>query len=205
MNLEQIESREKIKFPKLFKDIYKTGAMKWMTSYTWLNEHREELLNTPEAFMYSVESDCEPLLFEDIQERKEFIDEMNEISGYKIKKEYNFIPFAMTGGGDIYCFIYKNEELDNIILYEHDSDEIVSYGADFEEFLMWQIYSAIIEWNQDIDKSILAHAEYLNYEHRILFKNRDIDAISKAAKIIEEKMDKMGQENLQEKYYDVTE
>ncbi len=71
-----------------------------MTSYTWLNEHREELLNTPEAFMYSLKCDCESLLFKDIQERKEFIDEMNEISGYKIKKEYNFVPFAITGGGD---------------------------------------------------------------------------------------------------------
>lgn len=67
MNLEDIENIEGNIFPKLFRDIYNTGAMKWMTSYAWLNEHREELLYTPEAFMYGIESDCEPLLFEDIR------------------------------------------------------------------------------------------------------------------------------------------
>lgn len=54
MNLEELENIEEIKFPKLFRDIYSSGAMKWMTSYTWLNEHREELL--------SIESDCERLI-----------------------------------------------------------------------------------------------------------------------------------------------
>ncbi|GAA0077646.1 hypothetical protein UT300005_20240 [Clostridium sp. CTA-5] len=204
MNLGEIELKEEIKFPKLFRDIYSTGAMKWMTSYEWLNEHREDLLNMPEAFMYGIESDCEPLLFEDIQDRKEFIDEMNEISGYKIKEEYVFIPFAMTGGGDIYCFVYKNKiELTNIILYEHDTDNIISYGLDFEEFLIWQMYTAITEWNQDIDECILAHANYLKDEYKILFEDEDMDAILKTAKEIEVKMDKLGQENLQNKFYNV--
>lgn len=45
MNLEDIENTEGNIFQKLFRDIYNTGAMKWMTSYAWLNEHREELLN----------------------------------------------------------------------------------------------------------------------------------------------------------------
>ncbi|MBN1052470.1 SMI1/KNR4 family protein [Clostridium botulinum] len=204
MNLEEIENIEEIKFPKLFRDIYSTGAMKWMTAYKWLNENREELLNTPAAFMYGVESDCEPLLFEDIQDSKEFIDEMNEISGYKIKEEYTFIPFAITGGGDIYCFIYKNKtELTHIILYKHDTDDIVSYGVNFEEFLMWQMSAAITEWEQEIDDCILAHAKYLKDEYKILFENRDIEAILKTAKEIEVKMDKLGEENLQSKFYNV--
>ncbi|MGN2370120.1 SMI1/KNR4 family protein [Clostridium cagae] len=164
----------------------------------------EELLNTPAAFMYGVESDCEPLLFEDIQDRKEFIDEMNEISGYKIKEEYIFIPFAITGGGDIYCFIYKNKtELTHIILYKHDTDDIVSYGVNFEEFLMWQMSAAITDWEQEIDDCILVHAKYLKDEYRILFENRDIEAILKTAKEIEVKMDKLGEENLQSKFYNV--
>ena len=204
MNLEEIENIEGIKFPRFFRDIYSTGAMKWMTSYKWLNENRKELLNTPAAFMYGVESDCEPLLFEDIQDRKEFIDEMNEISGYKIKEEYTFIPFAITGGGDIYCFIYKNKtELTHIILYKHDTDDIVSYGVNFEEFLMWQMSAAITEWEQEIDDCILAHAKYLKDEYKILFENRDIEAILKTAKEIEIKMDKLGKENLQSKFYNV--
>ncbi|MBZ9691900.1 SMI1/KNR4 family protein [Clostridium sp. M14] len=204
MNLEEIENIEGIKFPRLFRDIYSTGAMKWMTSYEWLNEHREELLNTPAAFMYGVESDCEPLLFEDIQDRKEFIDEMNEISGYKIKEEYTFIPFAITGGGDIYCFIYKNKkELTHIILYKHDTDDIVSYGVNFEEFLMWQMFAAITDWKQEIDDCILAHAKYLKDEYKILFENKDMEAILKIAKEIEVKMDKLGEENLQSKFYNV--
>ncbi|NFT07442.1 SMI1/KNR4 family protein [Clostridium botulinum] len=204
MNLEEIENIEGIKFPRLFRDIYSTGAMKWMTSYKWLNKNREELLNTPAAFMYGVESDCEPLLFEDIQDRKEFIDEMNEISGYKIKEEYTFIPFAITGGGDIYCFIYKNKTvLTHIILYKHDTEDIVSYGVNFEEFLMWQMSAAITEWEQEIDDCILTHAKYLKDEYKILFENRDIEAILKTAKEIEVKMDKLGEENLQSKFYNV--
>lgn len=202
MNLEEIENIEGIKFPKLFRDIYRTGAMKWMTSYEWLKEHREELNATPEAFMYGVEADCEPLLFEDIKERIEFIDEMNEISGYKIKEEYAFIPFTITGGGDIYCFVYKNKtELAHIILYKHDTDDLTSYGVDFEEFLMWQLYSAVTDWEQEIDECILAHAKYLKDDYRILFENKDIEAISKTAKEIEAKMDKLDEEDLQERFY----
>ncbi|WP_242862694.1 SMI1/KNR4 family protein [Clostridium botulinum] len=204
MNLEELENIEEIKFPKLFREIYSTGAMKWMTSYKWLNENREELLNNPAAFMYGIQSDCEPLLFEDIQERKEFIDEMNEISGYKIKEEYKFIPFAMTGGGDIYCFVYKNKtDLTHIILYKHDTDDIINYGTNFEEFLMWQMAEAITEWDQEIDHCILAHAKYLKDEYRILFENRDIEGILKTAKDIEAKMEKLEEENLQSKFYNV--
>lgn len=66
---------------------------------------------------------------------------------------------------------------------------------------MWQMYDAITDWEQEIDECILAHAKHLKDEHKILFENEDIEAISKTAKEIETKMDKLGQESLQSKFY----
>lgn len=112
----------------------------------------------------------------------------------------------MTGGGDLYCFVYKDKvQVVNIILYEHDTDDIIEFGVDFEEFLIWQMYCAIVEYDQEIDESIIEHSKYLKDEHRTLFENKNIEAIIEIAKKIEEKMDVMGQENLQKKFYDVME
>jgi hypothetical protein len=64
----------------------------------------------------------------------------------------NLCRTSITAGGDIYCFVYKEKnKLTHIILYENDTDDIVSYGLDFEEFLMWQMHSASANWDQEIE------------------------------------------------------
>ena len=80
MKMEEIEKSEGIKFPDLFRKIYESGAMTWMTeSDSWIDEHREELENAHGTFMWGVEVDWEPLLFEEIEEEQDYM--MSRITG----------------------------------------------------------------------------------------------------------------------------
>lgn len=190
MKLEELEKSQGIEFPELFKKIYDTGAMEWMTeSDSWIDEHREELENAHGTFMWGVEVDWEPLLFDEIEEEQDYISEINGDERYTLKDEYTIVPFAHTEGGDIYAFAYKNKEFEEIVLYRNDENDIISYGSDFEKFLTWQMCFAVVVEEQEIDDDILAHAEYLNDEHKAMFVNKDLELIDKTMTEIEEEMD----------------
>ena len=197
MKLEELEKSQGIKFPELFKKIYDTGAMEWMTeSDSWIDEHREELENAHGTFMWGVEVDWEPLLFDEIEEEQDYISEINGDERYILRDEYAIIPFAHTEGGDIYAFAYKDKEFEEIVLYRNDENDIISYGADFEKFLTWQMCFAVVVEEQEIDEDILAHAEYLNDEHKAMFVNKDLELIDKTMIEIEEEMDKYNEDLL---------
>ncbi|HCW52560.1 MAG TPA: SMI1/KNR4 family protein [Clostridium sp.] len=200
MKLEELEKSQGIEFPELFRKIYDTGAMEWMTQPdSWIDEHREELENAHGTFMWGVEVDWEPLLFDEIEEEQDYI---SEIDGYTLGEEYTIVPFAHTEGGDIYAFAYKDKEFIDIILYRSDENDIISYGADFEKFLTWQMCFAVIVEEQEIDEDIIAHAQYLNDEHKSMFENKDIELIDKTMNEIEEEMDN-SDEDLLNKFYKI--
>ena len=209
MKMEEIEKSEGIKFPDLFRKIYESGAMTWMTeSDSWIDEHREELENSHGTFMWGVEVDWEPLLFDEIEEEQDYM--MSRIKGNSthirslskfeepnMKFGLSLIPFAHTEGGDIYAFAYKDKEFEEIVLYRNDENDIISYGSDFEKFLTWQMCFAVVVEEQEIDEDILAHAEYLNDEHKVMFENKDMALIERTMTEIEEEMDE-SDENLKD-------
>lgn len=200
MKLEELEKSQGIEFPELFRKIYDTGVMEWMTqSDSWIDEHREELENAHGTFMWGVEVDWEPLLFDEIEEEQDYI---SEINGYILGEEYTIVPFAHTEGGDIYAFAYKDKEFLDIVLYRNDENDIISYGADFEKFLTWQMCFAVIVEEQEIDEDIIAHAQYLNDEHKNMFENKDIELIDKTMNKIEEEMDN-SEEDLINVFYEI--
>lgn len=219
MKLEELEKSQGIEFPELFRKIYDTGAMEWMTqSDSWIDEHREELENAHGTFMWGVEVDWEPLLFDEIEDEQKYIltrlkeselkgnsTHIRSLSTFEepnMKFGLSLVPFAHTEGGDIYAFAYKDNEFIDIILYRSDENDIISYGSDFEKFLTWQMCFAVIVEEQEIDEDIIAHAEYLNDEHKNMFKNKDIELIDKTMNEIEEEMDN-SDEDLLNKFYKI--
>mgnify|MGYP003437850588 CR=1 FL=1 len=216
MKLEELEKSQGIKFPELFRKIYDTGAMEWMTQPdSWIDEHREELENSHGTFMWGVEVDWEPLLFDEIEEEQDYILTRLKESESKgnwtntdlLSKKFglSLIPFAHTEGGDVYAFAYKDKEFRDIILYRNDENDIISYGSDFEKFLTWQMCFAVIVEEQEIDEDIIAHAQYLNDEHKNMFENKDIELIDKTMNEIEEEMDNSSDEDLRNKFYKIEE
>lgn len=203
MRLEEFEKSQGIKFPDLFRKIYDTGSMTWMTeSDSWIDEHREELEKAHGTFMWGVEVDWEPLLFDEIEGEIDYMAEIDGTEKYKLKEGYDIVPFAHSEGGDIYAFAYKNKEFVEIILYRSDENDIIGYGSDFEKFLTWQMCFAVIVEEQEIDEDITAHSQYLNDEHKAMFENKDLELIEKTMGEIEEEMDK-SDEDLLNKFYQV--
>lgn len=173
MKLSELESILGSKFPKKWHEIHDTGAMEWLEtgSDNWL-ENRERYLNDPKAFLI-LSCDCEPLMFDEIPERldelNEWISWRGEYDGARLKRGIKLIPFAQRGNGDLYCFLYEGEDEPKIILYCHDFYE--------DSCLMWKnldelLYDCMLdavepEYGDDVDdEHWQAHLGFLTEEQR---------------------------------------
>lgn len=138
-----------MKFPKKFHEIYETGAMEWVeVGHDKFNKNRERYLNDPKAFLM-LSCDAEPAFFEEIPNYIELLNELiewrEENIDEKLDEKYRLIPFAMNGGGDMYCFLYENgADEPKVIMYTHDcydNPEII--GRNFDEFLYIMMLSCV--------------------------------------------------------------
>lgn len=155
MYLNELENKLKVKFPQKFHEIYETGAMEWMTcSGEEFKEKRADFMNDPNAFMFSLTCECEPLMFDEIPGRLEEMNEMlkwrMEDEGEVLKKGYNLIPFGQSGGGNMFCFLYNGTNNEPMVFeYAHDCyDAPTLWGENFDEFLYTMALSAV-DWAED--------------------------------------------------------
>ena len=191
--LEQVEENLKIKFPELFHKIYDKGVMDYLKhSDEWIENNKESLKNSPEAFFYNITAEYEPLPFCDINDEIEYFEDLlNYDDDYsnglcKINPTYRFIPFGSEGGGDIFCFMFTEGKVEvPIVVYEHDTGNMKIYAKDYEEFIFLQLALAALEWDQPIDlKSFELHLQYISEEHRRMFVNKDRKTIRDKIEIL---------------------
>ncbi len=191
--LEQVEENLKIKFPELFHKIYDKGVMDYLKhSDEWIENNKESLKNSSEAFFYNITAEYEPLPFCDINDEIEYFEDLlNYDDDYsnglcKINPTYRFIPFGSEGGGDIFCFMFTEGKVEvPIVVYEHDTGNMKIYAKDYEEFIFLQLALAALEWDQPIDlKSFELHLQYISEEHRRMFVNKDRKTIRDKIEIL---------------------
>lgn len=191
MTLDELENEMCIKYPATFWKIYNSGAMEWLNhNGDWLNINREKIENNPKSFFYYVGGDCEPILFPDITYViKDFLESLKYDDDFKLGKKiinpnYKFIPFAMTGGGDLYCFWYKNgTENPEVTLYAHDTGEMYLWTRDFDELLFIQLAESLIEYDLTFDNdAIKFHTQFLKDEYLKIFSYKDINKLEKVIK-----------------------
>lgn len=175
MKLSELESKFGVKFPKKWLKIYDTGAMEWLEiGGEKFRESPERYLSDPKAFLM-LNCDCEPLPFDEIPERideiQEWISWRTKHDGAVLKEGLTLIPFAMTGRGDLHCFLYEentNSE-PKIILYTHDCFE--------DRYLKWNdleqlLYECMLEaadpdyGGDPEDETWQTHLNYLTEEDR---------------------------------------
>lgn len=123
--------------------------MEWVeVGHDKFNKNRERYLNDPKAFLM-LSCDAEPAFFEEIPNYIELLNELiewrEENIDEKLDEKYRLIPFAMNGGGDMYCFLYENgADEPKVIMYTHDcydNPEII--GRNFDEFLYIMMLSCV--------------------------------------------------------------
>ena len=183
MKLTELEEKFNIKYPDKWREIYETGAMEWMeieNSEFLKNVHK--YTDDPKAF-FMLDCDCEPLSVWDIEER---VDELKEWISWRCEDEdvsfdenIKLVPFAMTGAGDLYCFMYMQGDSEpEVILYAHDEyDDPDILGKDFDEFLYVMMLDAV-NWDEDIEgEHWQAHLDYLSDEYREELEGKSSDEL----------------------------
>lgn len=168
MTLAELEKSLDVKFPKKFHEIYETGAMEWIeVGSEKFDANREHYLNDPKAFLM-LSGDCEPTFFEDIPDLIETLNEMlvwrKEDINEELNEKYRLIPFAMNGGGDMYCFLYeKGVDEPKVIMYAHDTWDLPDIiGRDFDEFLYIAMLSCVANADDEEDFSELEGEQWKN-------------------------------------------
>lgn len=184
MTSDRIESILDIRFPGKWKDIHSTGVMEWMEqSIREFRENKEKYINDPKAFLM-LDCDCEPLFIEEIPKRleelKEWISWREEDENIVLKENVRLIPFAQTGGGDLFCFLYEeNAEEPHIVLYYHDDYTGPVLEADtFDEFIYVMLLDSA-SWSGDIDNDHWkAHYQLLNDEYKKKIDGRTAEELA---------------------------
>lgn len=195
MKLSELENELNVKFPKKWHDIYETGAMEWLElerasmSKDEFKATMKKYINDQSQF-FMINCDIEPLMFADISSRIEDLNEWIswkcENEGVKLKENVKLLPFAKTGGGDLFCFLYENDiENAKIVWYYHDDyDTPDIYANSFDEFLYVAllnaaVYSADEEDDEYIDREYFKnHLEYLTDEYKERIKDKTIEELA---------------------------
>lgn len=171
MKLSDIEKRFKVTFPNSFHKIYDTDAMEWLElSPAEFRKIREKYDNNPKSFMM-MNGEVEPLFFEEIPERTEELAEWlswrAEDTGETLREGIKLVPFAQTGAGDLYLFIYEGKAEPKIVLYYHDDYESpLPYFKNFDELMYYALLDAL-QCDEDINgKTWQNHLNYLTDEYR---------------------------------------
>ena len=194
MKLSKLENNLNFKFPKKWHEIYSTGAMEWLeldrNSYTkdeFKDVMKKYIIDPKQFFM--LDCDIEPIAFEEISSRtedlKESITQKCEDENVRLKDGVKLFPFAQTGGGDLYCFLYEDDtENAKVVCYYHDDyDTPEIYAESFDEFLYIALLSAVsyaVEEDEDFTGSecLKNHLNYLTDEYKALIEGKDIEELA---------------------------
>lgn len=178
MTLLDIEKQYGFEFPAKFHEIRNTGSMEWLEcGYDFFHSHSEKFINDPHAFMM-INADCEPISTDVYANYMAGLEELKrdgeEYEKVTLNPKYRFIPFAFTGGGDYYCFVYEGEREPFVIRLYHDEFDYQFYGKDFDEFLYVTMldaaYSMLWEGQDYRSETWIAHLDYLSEQYKELLE-----------------------------------
>ena len=176
---ESIEKKLNIQYPDIYKKLDKDNILQ-------VNNNGEKvipsLLYPDDEFWILSEDD---ILWE--------IDNFMDNDYFSIKKDYTFIPFAKSGAGDLYCFLFSHiDNNGNIpIVYLWHDDEVSDYLAkNLEDFIFRELLKCITKngtcdtnfSNKYLDKKnelLMYHKPYISaHQYNILvekFKQYDME------------------------------
>ena len=146
--LEAIEERYDFTSPALYRQLYAEGLLDiGQTGPDWLTREFPRLRLRPPLLLYG--HDFELMQIGDIAEEiAEFLD---PYSYREIRPELRFIPFAMSGAGDLYCF-HLNAATDAgvpIVYVWHDADEATFKAKNLQDFIFRGLLEAVAEVDAD--------------------------------------------------------
>ena len=142
--LEQIEQQFNFKYPELYKILYKNGMLDWGESGpNWYATCWEKFKHNPPLLLFG--NDFELLDFNRIIEEMEAFKDPEDYRA--TKSEFQFVPFAMTGGGNLYVFQFDKQFGDDvpITLVPHDCEEATILAKNLQDFIFRELLACVVE------------------------------------------------------------
>jgi len=141
--LEQIEQQFNFKYPELYKALYENGMLDWgETGPNWYATFWEKFKSNPPLLLFG--NDFELLDYNRVIEE---IEALKDPEDYRaVKPEFKFVPFAMTGGGDLYVFQFDKKINDDvpITLVPHDCEEATILAKNLQDFIFRKLLECVV-------------------------------------------------------------
>jgi SMI1 / KNR4 family (SUKH-1) len=154
--LEATEARYGFSYPALYKQLFDEGLLDiGQVGPGWLTSELPRLRLRPPLLLFG--NDFELMQIADIAE--EIAEFLNPDSYREIRPDLRFIPFAMTGAGDLYCF-HLNAATDAgvpIVYVWHDADEATFKAKNLQDFIFRGLLEAVAEVDSD---SLIAQGNF---------------------------------------------
>ncbi|WP_456830938.1 SMI1/KNR4 family protein [Deinococcus sp. UYEF24] len=161
--LEAIEERFEFSYPTLYKQLYTEGLLDiGQFGPQWMTSEFPRLRLRPPLLLFG--HDFELMQLEDIaEETAEFF---NPDSYREVRPGLRFVPFAMTGGGDLYCFHLNaaTEAGVPVVYVWHDADEATFQAKNLQDFIFRGLLEAVV----GIDKESLIATDDLSENCRAM-------------------------------------
>ena len=147
MNLKSFEEKYHITFPALFHQLSNDNMLSFGESCSdWSERILPSLMQYPPFLLFGV--DYEPLTIDEIEERYLQLKDPNDYR--KINPDMHFVPFAKTGGGDLYAFyICDPEQEASIVLLPHDEENATILAKNLQDFTFRCMLEAVTEIDED--------------------------------------------------------
>lgn len=145
--LEEFEQQYKFSYPELYKKLFKDGMLDWgETGPNWRATYWEKFKNNPPLLLFG--NDIELLDYNRIIEETEAFKDPEDYRA--TKPEFLFIPFAMTGGGDLYVFQFDKQYDGNIpiTLVPHDWNEATILAKNLSDFIFRKLIECVVELDE---------------------------------------------------------
>lgn len=179
--LELLEKEFGFEYPALYKQLYQNKMLDMGEASTdWLSKTYPKLKQNPSLLLYGYD-------FEIINpnEVQGLIEEIRDPDDYRnVNPEYLFVPFAMTYGGDWYCFWYRfpaefEADAPLIVLLPHDDLELEILAKNLEDFIFAQLCEAVCDiyeeglimdgdFRQNISNMLRSHSPFLSDERKCI-------------------------------------
>lgn len=173
-DLTRLEKKYNFNYPQLYIDLCKAGMLdtgkygpEWLEKIFPIKRHNPTLL------LFGMD-------FELIEEDKleEYIEDIKDPEYPGIKAELNFIPFAISNGGDWYCFYFDNKSKTDIPIafVPHDEGEFTIVAKNLQDFIFREMLNSVtdVSWGnitepnleENLTNYLRTHSKFITSEQK---------------------------------------
>lgn len=178
-HLEELEKEFGFEYPALYKELYHNNMLDMgEASADWLTLTYPKIKQNPSLLLYAPDFEVT-----NVSEVRDLIEELRDPDDYRnVNPDYLFVPFAMTYGGDWYCFWYRfpaDIEADEplIVLLPHDDLDVEVLAKNLEDFIFSQMCKTVCDvyeeglvmdgdFKENIGNMLRTHLPYLSEERQ---------------------------------------